>query len=190
MPRETRLLGDTQKPTCVICYWRGDPYDWTNATASFVLEELDGTAITEAGTITAHPTQTCTLDSTNNWIYCRGHGAKRGNQVVFATSGSLSGSGLTAGTCYIVVEVDGNWIKVSLSSNGVPITIAGAGTGTHTFYIVGSVQIAWATADIDSAEPYKLWIVSTVNSKTLTFPSDTDETAFEGITISVKAFGN
>lgn len=182
---DRRIIGDTLHTVNAICYLRGEPYDWEGKTPSVILEEDDGTAIAEAGTVTAHVTQTVTLDSTNNWIHCERHGIKVGNQVRFATSGSLGSTGLTASTTYIVVESDPLWFKVSLSAGGQAITIAGAGTGTHTVYVVGSIQYEYHADEVDTASPLRLWFRSTSATKTVTFPSTS-----QGATVEIEALGN
>lgn len=183
-----RITGDRLSPLNVICYLDGNPYDWTSKTASYVLEEEDGTSLTEAGTITAHPTQTFTAGtgSDEDFLRCVAHGAKNGDQVVLATSGTLP-TGLTAATRYYVVNAQPNEFKVSASPNGNPIDItAASGSGTHTFYIVGSVQIAFGAADVDdTTQPFRLWIVSTSGGLTQHFP-DTEK----GLTLRIVAEGN
>jgi hypothetical protein len=183
---QRRIAGDTF-PIKAICYYYGDPYDWTGATATTVLEELVGTAVTEAGTVTAHPTQTCTAGSGSSgdedYIRCRAHGVKPGNQIVFATSGTLP-TGLTAGTVYYAVNVHPNEFKVSTVPGGNPVDItASSGSGAHTFYIVGSIEYTPATAEVTSSKSG--WFVSTESGVIISFPADK-----EGFTMDVQAQGN
>ena len=182
-----RILGDTLTPLNVLCMLNGDPYDWTSKTPSFELEEDDGTAITEAGTITAHPTQTFTAGETYepDYLNCNAHGCENGDQVVLATSGTLP-TGLSTSTRYYVVQRLPNQFKVSRVPNGEPVDVtASTGSGAHTFYIVGTVQVTFATADIDVMMPYRLWIVSTSAAATQHFPDDE-----VGIQVDVRAVGN
>lgn len=181
-----RVSGDTF-PIKAICYYYGEPYDWTGASGSVILEELVGTAVTEAGTVTAHPTQTCTAGSGSNgdedFIRCRAHGVQEGNQIVFATSGTLP-TGLTAGTVYYAVSVQPNEFKVSTAPNGVPVDItASSGSGTHTFYIVGSIEYVPASAEVTSTKTG--WFRSTEGSTIISFPGQKD-----GFTMEVVAEGN
>jgi hypothetical protein len=183
---QKRITGDTF-PIKAICYYYDEPYDWTGATATAVLEELIGTAVTEAGTVTAHPTQSCTAGSGSSgdedYIRCRAHGVKPGNQIVFATSGTLP-TGLTAGTVYYAVEVMPNEFKVSTKVGGTAVDItASSGSGTHTFYIVGSIEYTPATAEVTSSKSG--WFVSTESGVIISFPADK-----QGFTMDVQAQGN
>jgi hypothetical protein len=155
-------LGDTLDPINAVLYDdNGNPIDLSSPTIKFAIEDDSGTEVlaeTETG-ITKQPTQTFTLDSTNNWIACNSHGYKVGDIWVPATSGSLSGTGLTAAVRYKVVETDVDWFRVSLRNGGAPVTIAGAGTPTHSGYIVGSVQMDLASTEVDTAGNYRGWFV-------------------------------
>jgi hypothetical protein len=159
-----RIVGDTVPMNGVSYIDANTPLDWTATgyTPKIVIETQGGTVSLAATSITAHPTQTVTLDSTNNWITCNDHGLKVGDQVVFATAGSLSGTGLTAAQRYHVVERDANWFRVSLTSGAAPITIAGAGTGAHTVYQVGSWQATNAQCSFSSltAATYRFWVAA------------------------------
>jgi hypothetical protein len=184
---ERRIIGDTQHAIKAICYLRDNPFDWTGQTATVVLEEEIGTAIVEAGTVTAHPTQTFTAGATYepDYLECNGHGAKNGDQVVVATSGTLP-TGLAASTRYYVVEAIPNAFKVSRTPGGQAVDItASSGSGTHTFYIVGSIQYAFDAAEVDTASPLRGWFVGTSGAKTTTFP-DTKQ----GFTVDLQAQGN
>lgn len=184
-----RIVGDTV-PINGVSYLdaSGTPLDWTTTgyTPKLVIETDGGTSILAATAITAHPTQTITLDSTNNWVACNDHGLAIGDQVVFATSGSLSG--VSAATRYYVVEADGNWFRVSLRSGGVAVTISGAGTGTHTVYQVGSWQATNAQASLSSltAQLYRVWVVAYNGSTQV----ETAPAAREGFSVEVLPLGN
>jgi len=186
-----RIIGDTV-PLNGVSFIddQQTPLDWTATgyTPKIEIETQDGTATLAATAITAHPTQAVTLDSTNNWITCNDHGYQPGSQVVFATSGSLSGTGLTAAQRYQVVEKDRNWFKVSLRTDGAAITIAGAGTPTHTVYEVGSWQATNAQASLSSltAQRYRAW-VGAFNS---TVQVETAPAKNDGFIIEVLEKGN
>ena len=180
---DRRIIGDTQHAVSAICYLNGQPYDWAGKTASTVLEAEDGTAVVEAGITTAHPTQTVTLDSTNNWIKCNRHGMQLGDQVRFTTSGSLSGTGLDTTLDYIVVETTPFWFRVALTPNTVGITIAGAGSGAHTVTIVGSIQYAYDPTEVQALK--RIWFKSTSGGKDTHFPA-----AKQGATVDIQALGN
>ena len=186
-----RIVGDTAAVNGVtLVSENGPPLDWTatSYTPKIEIETDSGTSILTPTAITPHPTQTVTLDSTNNWITCNDHGYKSGDQVVFATSGSLSGSGLTAAQRYFVVEADPNWFRVSLRVQGGAITIAGAGTGTHTVYQVGSwqatnAQALWSSLIVGF---YRAWVGAFSGSTQVeTAPADR-----EGFSVQIEPKGN
>lgn len=176
-----RIVGDTF-PIKAICYYYGDPHDWASPTGTCVLEELVGTAVTEAGTVTKHPTQTFTADASTDLITCVAHGVKAGNQIVVATSGTLP-TGLAASTRYFAVEVTPNAFKLATLPNGPAIDITGAGSGTHTFYIVGSIEYVPHSSEVLTSKTG--FFVSTSGSTIISFPSTKD-----GFTLDIQAQGN
>lgn len=137
--------GDINVGVSGICYQNGKPVDIAALTLKFGMVNSSGTVvIAETATgVTIHPTTTVTLDSTNNWITANGHTLTNGTQIVFATAGSLSGTGLTAATRYVVQQAEDNCFRVGLTRSSAAITIAGAGTGAHTYYVVGQVTYSW-----------------------------------------------
>src|SRR5678816_4214480 len=82
----------------------GLPLDWTATgyTPKIAIETDAGTLTVAATAITPHPQAQFTLDSTNNWVYRAQHNYEVGQIWVPSTSGSLSGTGLTAATRYII----------------------------------------------------------------------------------------
>lgn len=165
-------LGDTLFPLkTILLNANGDPYNLASYTVAFVMEADDGTAeLAETSTgVTAHPTQTFTADTTYDTLKCVGHGVKEGDQVVVASTTTLP-TGLTASTNYFAVEVTPNAFKVALFPGGDAIDITGAGSGTHTFYKVGSVEMDFASANVDTAGLYRGWFTLTSSSEKKTLP--------------------
>lgn len=181
-----RGKNDTLSPINAILMRDGGPIDLAGLTVKFQLETDPGTGpgtsvIAETATgVTAHPTQafTTTDYATNNWLLKNEHGVKEGQQVVLSNSGGALPSGLTASIRYFAVQVQRNTFRVSQSEGGVPVTIAGAGTGTHSFYVVGSVQYTLQAA-LATARMYRAWF--TVYSGLLfdTVPTDNDRITVE-----------
>lgn len=170
MKFEPRPYGDNSPLNFLISYDGVGPFDLTTVTPKITIKKADGTVVVSAATtgLTAHPTQSFTLDSTNNWITCNNHGFKVGDVWVPSTSGSLSGTGLTAATRYKIVEVDVDWFRVAVRSGGMYVTIAGAGTGTHSGYVVGSLQyLPQSTYEVGQ---YEGWI-ELVGSTTAILPA-------------------
>jgi hypothetical protein len=66
-----------------------------------------------------------------------------------------------------------------------PITIAGAGTGTHTFYIVGSVQYDFSVTAAGTVGNFRGWFTGVTGGEIATFPDDE-----YGIPIEICSKGN
>ena len=165
-------LDDTLLPlNTVLRHANGDPIDLSAYTVKFAMEKSDGTSELAATTtgVTAHPTQTFTASTTTELMTCNGHGVEHGDQIIVASSGTLP-TGLTASTRYFAVQVNPNTFALATLPDGPPIDITGAGSGTHTFYIVGSVQMDFAAANVDTAGTYYGWFTLTSGSELKTLP--------------------
>lgn len=163
-------MSDTLIPlNTVLRNGNGDPYDLSAYTVAFKMELSDGTSeLAETSTgVTAHPTQTFTAASTG-LATCNGHGVQENDQIIVATSGTLP-SGLEASTRYFAVNVTPNAFGLAAVPGGATV-IAGAGTGTHTFYVVGSVQMDFAAAQVDTAGTYYGWFTLTSSTEKKTLP--------------------
>jgi len=184
MNKVTRTYGDTSAINFLVSFDGVGPIDLSAYTTKITIEQEDGTAIVTAATtgLTAQPTQTFTLDSTNNWIYCAAHGIQVGDVVIPMTNGSFSGTGLTASTRYVVVERDFDWFRVSNRSAGAPVTIAAAGTPTHSIKVVGSGQ--YLPQSTYAVGIYRAWILL-VGTTTAIVPEKT-----YGFQIEIVSVGN
>lgn len=184
--KHVRMLNDTLTPLNRVLRLNGDPVDLSAYTVKFTMEEDDGTSVLAATTtgVTAHPTQTFTA-ATTDIITCNSHGVKDGDQVVLSNSGGALPAGLAASTRYWPIEITPNTFKVSAIAGGPAVDITGTGTGTHSFYIVGSVQYDFASGTVDEAGLFRGWFQISSGSETQHFPDDE-----YGIPIEVKAFGN
>lgn len=186
--KHKRIVGDTLLPYNGIAYLRpGDPYDWTGLTGKWELEEDDGTVVQAATAtgFTAHPTQAFTASASTSLLTCNGHGVQKGDQVIVASTGTLP-SGLAASTRYFAVNVTPNAFQLATVPEGTAVTIASAGSGTHTFYVVGSYQVTLTDAAVASAGQFRFWATAVDGSSDIaTFPNDDD-----GAPIEIKAKGN
>jgi hypothetical protein len=163
-----------------------EPVDLTGLTVKFYMEEeATGTPeIAETATgITIHPTQTFT-GATTGLATCNGHGVKEGNQIVVANSGGALPTGLAASTRYFAVNVTPNAFGLASLPGGQTV-ITAAGTGTNTFYIVGSVQYQFLAANVDTELRYRAWFVASSGSASADAP-----VAKQGITVEITARGN
>lgn len=184
------ILGDTLDPLAVVLTNGGDPRDVSSLTVKVKGQTSSGSewiALTATG-VTKHPTKTCTADADTEKIVCTAHKAQNGQQIVFSNSGGALPSGLTAGTVYYVRDREPNAFKVSLSPDGSVVPIAGAGTGTHSFYIVGCVQYDFQAADVDTAGEYKLrFVVVDGSNETSSYPVANDGTNAEWVIVRIAA---
>jgi hypothetical protein len=187
--KHKRIIADTLLPLNAVILRDGLPMDISSYTVKFEQEEDDGTSITAATAtgITKHPTQSFTADTTYDTIKANEHGVKEDDQIVVANSGGALPTGLAASTRYYAYEVTPNTFKLSTFPGGnVPIDITGAGTGTHTFYVVGSVQYIFPDAAVDEAGQFRGWFTVVDGSSDIATVPD-DEL---GIPIEIVAKGN
>jgi hypothetical protein len=168
--------GDTLLPLNALITLDGNPVDLSAYTVKFrMVEKLDTTAvIVNDGTtgVTAHPTQTFTVDTSENLVKTVAHGVKENQQIVVSNSGGGLPAGLAVSTRYFAKDVTPNDFKVSLRPGGAEVDITTAGTGTHSFYIVGSVQYDWQTTDTDAAGDFYAWFRLFTGSERQTVPFD------------------
>lgn len=171
--KHTITLGDTLEPLkAVLKNGNGDPYDLALYTVRFQMEQEDGDAelaTTDTG-VTKHPTQAFTVDATTDTLKCASHGVQHGDQIVLANTGGALPAGLTAGTIYFAVSVSPNAFKLAQFPEGAAEDITGAGTGTHTFYIRGSVQFDFAAANVDTVGIYRGWFTLDSGAELKTLP--------------------
>lgn len=167
---------DTLTPIGRILTKGGKPVDLSSLTVKVLGKKNDGTAwiATAVGSqtgITAHPATTFTADAATDRITANGHKAENGMEVVLSNAGGALPTGLAASTRYFVKDVDANSFALALTTNGPVVDITGAGTGTHSFYIVGSVQYDFQTADVAAAGTFWLWFKAYDGSSEIdTFP--------------------
>ncbi len=185
MSNHRRMLGDTYKPLNSIIKYGDDPLDIASLTVKYRMEQDDGTAvIAEATTgVTKQPTQTFTA-ATTGLATCNGHGVKEGNQIIVANSGGALPTGLVAATRYFAVQVNPNTFGLASLPQGASV-ITAAGTGTNTFYVVGSVQKVFLSADVDTLGRYRAWWTVYSGSDGSSAP-----VSEQGITVEILGFGN
>lgn len=170
----TRTKGDTRTPLGAKLVQNGKPVDLAGKTVTVIIEQDDGDAeqAETATGVTAHPTFTFTADTTNDFLVCNDHRVEEGDQIIVSNSGGGLPTGLSASTRYFARDVEDNCFKVAATRNGTPVDITGAGTGTNSFYVVGSVQYDFSSGNTDTAGFYWLWFVVAESSEDDTFPHD------------------
>lgn len=183
-------VSDTQKPLAAALMDGDDPVDITGLTVKVYGEDASGNAwITEGTTgVTVHPTQTFTADASTDKIKANAHKLKPGQQIQVSNSGGALPTGLAASTRYFVINAEPNAFQVSLTPGGDAVDITAAGSGTHSLWLIGSVQYEFQTADVASAGQFYLWfVVFDGSSKRATYPTSGDGKNSPGLAVYVGA---
>lgn len=159
-PKHTRKLGDTLMPMNRVLRLNGNPIELSGYTVEALMKDISGNVVLAATStgVTAQPTQTFTA-ATTDIITCNGHGVIDGDQVVLSNSGGALPAGLSASTRYYATDITPNTFKLLAIPTGGAVDITGTGTGTHSFYIVGSVQYDFSSLTVDEAGQFKFWFV-------------------------------
>ena len=178
MQATTVTKGDTLLPLNSVIYASGNnPLDLTSYTVKvFMVNAKDASdiVVNDLTTgVTAHPTQTFTASATTDLLTCNAHGLTTDNQLIVSTTTTLPG-GLAASTRYFPVNVTPNSFGLATVPNGATIDITSAGTGTHSFYVVGSLQYDWQSTDVDAAGDYYLHFRIYSGAERVTAPHDGD----------------
>lgn len=185
--KHKRIVGDLRPINGLIFDAPETPRNIASDTIKFEMEAYDGTSVIAATTtgITKHPTQVFTASATTELATADEHGVQHGDQIKVASSGTLP-AGLDATLRYYAVQVSPNAFSLATTPDGVPVNVTDAGTGTHTFYVVGSWQYQPLAADFDTAGDYRAWVSRWSGSDVIqTYPNDT-----YGIPIEIMAKGN
>lgn len=168
-------VGDRKTSIAYVLRDDGFDNDLSAATVTFSMYDSAGTAVVSAASCTVQPTYTFTVDSTADTIKVNGHPVQDEHwELIFSNSGGALPAGLSASTRYFARDITPNYFKVSTEPGGVKVDITGAGTGTHSFTILGHVYYALAANDVDAAGVYSAWFAVTASSKTDTFPNDSN----------------
>lgn len=181
-------LGDTLDPINAVLYDdNGNPIDLSIYTVKFAIENDSGTEVlAETATgITSHPTQTFTAEADDDYLTKVGHGVQEGDQVVVANSGGALPTGLSASTPYFAIDVTPNKFRLSAVPGGAKIDLTTDGTGTNTFYVVGSVQMDLSSTEVDEAGTFRGWFVRISGSEKRHHPDGEDF-----IRLNIKTRGN
>ena len=102
------------------------------------------------------------------------------------SQGGALPSGLAASTRYFAVNVNENTFGLAATPGGASV-IAGAGTGTQSYYIVGMVLYDWQTADVSAAAIGNRLYFKVYNgsSETDTYPTAKNGTKNPGFIIDI-----
>lgn len=86
---------------------------------------------------TAVPAAAFTASATTDALTSNGHGLANGDQVVVSNSGGGLPGGLATSTIYYVISTATNTFQLATAPSGSAINLTSAGTGTHTFNLLG-----------------------------------------------------
>lgn len=177
------VLGDVRPILNFRLSAKAGPKELASYTAAIRIEWENGDELLPetSDNLTKQPTQAFTADGSE--LVCTDHGADSDDRMILATSGTLP-SGATAGIRYHPVEIIQDRLKLSLRENGNPITLADAGTGNHTFYLVGSLQFVAPVGLFTTTGLCRAWIKLTKDGTSEYWPKDEG-----GIPIKVVAMG-
>ena len=183
-----RMLGDILRPLNAILYSGENPIDLATPTAYTVKFQMEGetngtSEIADTATgISIQPTATFT-GATTDWLTANNHGLKDGDQLILSSTTTLP-AGLATSTRYYVRDPEPNRFKLSLSPNGSLIDVTDTGTGTHSYYVVGSVQYTFLAGGNDTVGRYAAWF--TLTSTTV----QTVPVSRTGLIVEILALGN
>jgi hypothetical protein len=114
-----------------------DGASWTTKTPNFDLNPKTITAISRASTVN--------LSSISNGtpaeFTLNGHGLRHNDKIELLTTGTLP-TGLNTSTTYYVQFVSANSFYVATSPDGATVSTTSAGSGTHSFRLLGAVITA------------------------------------------------
>lgn len=164
-------IGNLRTPLGALIEQGGKPVNLASATVKFYMNEADGTEVVAEATtgVTAHPTNTFTAVAATDRIVHNGHTVLNGQQVVLSSTGTLP-AGLATATRYFACNVTPNYFQVSLIPGGTVVDITDAGTGTHSYYVVGTVKKVFLAGDVDTAGDYQGWFTVDEGGTKDTFP--------------------
>lgn len=172
-------VGDTDEPFSVYLTLGGVPVSLSGATVEFKMLAYDSDdtsgnprydatpkVVLTSANVTAEPTKAYTADNATDELISEYHRVPAGSLVSFDTTGG----GITADTPYVVTDVSENRFKIKLSDAAGNVNITGTPSGN--FYVIGHVQYAWQTADVDTAGRFGAWIKVTRSAKSQMYPPD------------------
>jgi hypothetical protein len=177
MPTATHkiMLGDILPPLNSVIIDGDGPVDLDSYTVKFRLLDSDNAVVLNDVTtgVTAHPTQTFTVDTSRDVLKCDKHGFRDSDQVKLSSTTTLPG-GLTTDWLF-VVNATPNEFQVSLTPDGLPIDITSVGSGTHSVKQRGAVQMDFGATEVDTAGRFKGYWRLYSGSEISTFPKGEGE---------------
>ena len=165
-------VGNTNSRVAFILNQNGKPIVIGSNTVKVFGKKEDYTSwIAETTTgVTVEMTNTFTASGTTGLATHAGHIVKDGYRIRVSNSGGALPSGLAASTPYYAVNVTDSSFGLAATPGGVSV-IAGAGTGTNSYWIDGLVKYDWQASDVASAGTFRLYFNVYSGSEYDTFPT-------------------
>ena len=143
--------GDEREPFArVLLSASGAAVDLTGLTCKFALDDADDSNIISATStgVTVQPSKSFTSDTARGVLYCYDHGLQNGDQLKLTNGGGSLPSEYATNTVYYVRRVDAHAFRLVKVGSSSPITVATAGTGTHSFTLLGYINYQWQSGDL------------------------------------------
>ena len=172
MPTHRISVGNTLTPIGMILRQNGRGVDLTGATVKFAMFTATGAVkVAEtASNVTLQPTSTFTADAATDKLTSALHRLQLDDEVFVSNSGGALPGGLAAATRYWVVGINGDTFQLATSKRGSAIDVTSAGTGTHSFEIIGSMQYDFQAADVNSPGTFHAYATLYSGAEWDTFP--------------------
>lgn len=166
-------VGNTRTSLAVILKQGGFPVDLSGLTVKVEGDTDAGVAwITETTTgVTAEGTTTFTANASTDKLTASNHKLPAGTQLKLSTTTTLP-DGLSDSQFVYVREPEQHKFRVSETPDGPLIDLLDAGSGTHSYAVVGEVKYDFQAADVDTAGTFYLWFNVYSGSEFDTFPCD------------------
>lgn len=148
----------------------------TDLYAAWIAERTTG--------VVAEPTYQFTADGMTKLATHERHRVEYGDQIKVSNSGGALPSGLVSTKTYFAVQVTDNAFGLAETPGGASV-IAGSGTGTHSYYILGMVTVDWQTGDLDTLGRFRLYLNVYDGSEYDTFPTCGDGTHNPGFVVNI-----
>ncbi len=174
-----RPKGATREKENIVLTSYGDPIDLVGLTPKiYIVNANDNTDVIANNVTTgleAQPLYAFTANATTDRITKNAHGLKPENQIELSNSGGALPAGLAVSTRYYPVNIHPNTFQVSTEPSGAAIDITGTGTGTHSFKIIGHLQIDMQTTWVDVVGLFNVFFNLYESTEYTTIPHDKKE---------------
>lgn len=167
------IVGDTLAGFAVTLRDSDSALELTPYTVKLTIEQDGGTPIveeTETG-ITKQQSRAFTADAERDLLLCPNNKLDPNTEVVLATTGTLPAP-LESAKTYFVTDPSPHAIALTDLPDDAPLDLTSAGTGSHSLYAVGEVNVAVPAAVANAEGTYRAWLKLFKDGKGITWPND------------------